>query len=73
MRPIQLPGVKEGSDCLLYSGPNLGGWLNGTTGGVPKAMTLKSPRRRFASAVVYYRELTSDKYDSSCRYERGGA
>ena len=41
MRPIQLPGEKEGGDCLLYSGPNLGGWLNGTTDGVPKAMTLK--------------------------------
>jgi len=48
MRPVQLPGEEEAGDCLLYSGPDLGGWLNGTMGGV----ALKPPRRRFASAVV---------------------
>jgi hypothetical protein len=43
MRPIQLPGEEEeeeGGDDLLYSGPGLDGWLNGTFDGVPKTMTL---------------------------------
>ena len=72
MRPIQLSGEEEGGDCLLYSGPDLGGWLNGIMDGVPKAMALEPTRRRFARAVVEYRKLTSDKSDSSCQCERGG-
>lgn len=41
-RTIPLPGEEEGGDDLLYSGPGLDGWLNGTFDGVPKAMTLSS-------------------------------
>lgn len=51
MRPIPLPGEKEGGS-LLYSGPDLGGWLNGTMDGALKGMALKPPRRRFARAVI---------------------
>jgi hypothetical protein len=38
IRPIPLP--EEEGDEHLYSGPDLGGWLNGTLDGVPKTMTL---------------------------------
>ena len=48
MRPVSLPGEVGGGGCLLYSGPDLGGWLNGTKDSVPKGMALKPPRRRFA-------------------------
>jgi hypothetical protein len=34
VKPIPLPE----EDDLLYSGPDLGGWLTGTLDGVPKAM-----------------------------------
>jgi hypothetical protein len=43
MRTVELPDEKETSDetseQLLYSGPDLGGWLAGTFDGIPK-MTL---------------------------------
>ena len=35
MRPVALP-----DDELLYSGPDLGGWLTGTFDGVPKVVGL---------------------------------
>ncbi len=45
MRPIALPDDKESSiaasEKLLYSGPDLGGWLTGTFDGVPKMVTLE--------------------------------
>src|SRR6266702_3556292 len=45
MRPVALPDDKESSSAaaekLLYSGPDLGGWLTGTFDGVPKMVTLE--------------------------------
>jgi hypothetical protein len=35
-----IPLHEEEGDEHLYSGPDLGGWLNGTFDGVPKTMTL---------------------------------
>ena len=40
MKPISLPEEQEYGEDLLYSGPDLGGWLTGTLDGVPKAMGL---------------------------------
>ena len=42
MRPIPWLGEEQGDNQLLYSGPNLGGWLSGNLGGVPKATELSS-------------------------------
>ena len=43
MRTVELPDEKETSDetseQLLYSGPDLGGWLADTLDGVPKMIT----------------------------------
>ena len=36
MKPISLPEEQEYDEDLLYSGPDLGGWLTGTLDGVPK-------------------------------------
>ncbi|KAF8271064.1 hypothetical protein EI94DRAFT_632426 [Lactarius quietus] len=55
MRPVELPDDKETSteapEKLLYSGPNLGGWLTGTFDGVPKRITLD--RLHFALPVPF--------------------
>jgi hypothetical protein len=39
-RNCSIPLPEEEGDEHLYSGPGLGGWLNGTLDGVPKTMTL---------------------------------
>lgn len=42
MRTVELPDENETSETseqLLYSGPELGGWLAGTLNGVPKMIT----------------------------------
>ena len=38
MKSISLPEEQEYDGDLLYSGPDLGGWLTGTLDGVPKTM-----------------------------------
>ena len=48
MRPVELPNDKETSN-LLYSGPDLGGWLTGTFDGVPKTLV----RLNFALPVPF--------------------
>ena len=44
MRYVALPDDEETSNAasekLLYSGPDLGGWLTGTFDGVPKMLDL---------------------------------
>ena len=42
MPPILLLGEEQGDNQLLYSGPNLGGWLSGNLGGVPTTTALSS-------------------------------
>jgi hypothetical protein len=45
MRYIPLPGEEEeeeGDDDLLYNGPGLSGWLNGSFDCVPETITLNS-------------------------------
>lgn len=38
MKTISLPEEQEYDENLLYSGPDLGGWLTGTLDGVPKTI-----------------------------------
>ena len=38
MKTISLPEEQEYDEGLLYSGPDVGGWLTGTLDGVPKTM-----------------------------------
>ena len=40
--PFPWLGEEQGDNQLLYSGPNLGGWLSGNLGGVPKTTALSS-------------------------------
>jgi hypothetical protein len=44
MRTVELPDDKETtneqSEQLLYSGPDLGGWLTGTFDGIPEMIDL---------------------------------
>jgi len=54
MRTVELPDEEtsdETSEQLLYSGPDLGGWLTGTFDGIPKLVTLD--RLHFALPVPF--------------------